>query len=85
VRAMQGVVAHLLKEDIAIVLSDVCMPELDGFELARMIRNHPRFQQTAIIFVSAVALTDPDRVKGYSYGAVDYVLVPSSPNFCWPR
>jgi CheY-like chemotaxis protein len=48
---------HLLKEDIAIVLSDVCMPELDGFELARMIRNHPRFQQTAIIFVSAIART----------------------------
>jgi signal transduction histidine kinase len=70
---------HLLKEDIAIVLSDVCMPELDGFELARMIRNHPRFQQTAIIFVSAVALTDPDRIKGYSYGAVDYVLVPVVP------
>src|SRR6202045_3743303 len=70
---------HLLKEDIAIVLSDVCMPELDGFELARMIRNHPRFQHTAIIFVSAVALTDPDRVKGYSYGAVDYVLVPVVP------
>jgi CheY-like chemotaxis protein len=70
---------HLLKEDIAIVLSDVCMPELDGFELARMIRNHPRFQHTAIIFVSAVALTDPDRVKGYSYGAVDYLLVPVVP------
>src|SRR3984893_4175943 len=49
---------HLLKGDIAIVISDVCMPELDGFELARMIRNHPRFQNTAIIFVSAVALTD---------------------------
>jgi signal transduction histidine kinase len=70
---------HLLKEDIAIVLSDVCMPELDGFELARMIRNHPRFQDTAIIFVSALALTDPDRIKGYSYGAVDYVLVPVVP------
>ena len=70
---------HLLKEDIAIVLSDVRMPDLDGFELARMIRNHPRFQQTAIIFVSAVALTDPDRVKGYSYGAVDYVRVPIIP------
>src|ERR1700732_411338 len=71
---------HLLKKDIAIVLSDVCMPELDGFELARMIRNHPRFQHTAIIFISAVALTDPDRVKGYSYGAVDYVLVPVVPD-----
>ena len=55
---------QLLKHDIAIILSDVCMPELDGFELAGMIRDHPRFQQTAIIFVSAVALADPDRVKG---------------------
>ncbi len=44
---------HLLKEDIAIVLSDVCMPELDGFELARMIRNHPRFQHTAIAYFLA--------------------------------
>src|SRR3981081_3114948 len=70
---------HLLKTDIAIVLTDVCMPELDGFELARMIRNHPRFQQTAIIFISAIALSDPDRVKGYSYGAVDYILVPIVP------
>jgi CheY-like chemotaxis protein len=70
---------QLLKHDIAIILSDVCMPELDGFELARMIRNHPRFQHTAIIFVSAVALTDPDRVKGYSYGAVDYLPVPIVP------
>jgi signal transduction histidine kinase len=70
---------QLLKKDIAIVLSDVCMPELDGFELAGMIRDHPRFQHTAIIFVSAVALTDPDRIKGYSYGAVDYLLVPVVP------
>ena len=70
---------QLLKKDIAIVLSDVCMPELDGFELAGMIRDHPRFQHTAIIFVSAVALADPDRVKGYSYGAVDYLLVPVVP------
>src|ERR1700730_1769295 len=75
----QEALEHLLKEDIAIVLSDVCMPELDGFELARMIRNHPRFQHTAIIFVSAVALADPDRVKGYSYGAVDYLPVPVVP------
>jgi CheY-like chemotaxis protein len=62
-RSAQEALEHLLKEDIAIVLSDVSMPELDGFELARMIRNHPRFQQTAIIFISAIALTDPDRVN----------------------
>src|SRR5215475_7237774 len=75
----QAAFEYLLKHDIAVILSDVCMPDLDGFELARMIRNHPRFQHTAIIFVSAVALTDPDRVKGYSYGAVDYVRVPIIP------
>ena len=69
----------LLKHDIAVVLIDVCMPELDGFELAAMIREHPRFQTTAIIFVSAIAMTDLDRVKGYEYGAVDYVPVPVVP------
>ena len=69
----------LLKQDTAVVLIDVCMPELDGFELAGMIREHPRFQRTAIIFVSAIAMTDLDRLKGYQYGAVDYVPVPVVP------
>ena len=58
---------------------DVCMPELDGFELAAMIRDHPRFQRTAIIFVSGVHLTDLDRLRGYEYGAVDYLPVPVVP------
>jgi signal transduction histidine kinase len=71
--------AHLLKEDIAVVLMDVNMPELDGFELAAMIRQHPRCRRTAILFVSAVHLTDLDRVKGYAAGAVDYVSVPVVP------
>jgi signal transduction histidine kinase len=70
---------HLLRNDIAVVLMDVSMPDLDGFELAEMIRQHPRFQQTAIIFVSAVHLTDLDRVKGYQRGAVDYISVPVIP------
>ncbi|HEY7476245.1 MAG TPA: response regulator [Vicinamibacterales bacterium] len=69
----------LLKTDFAVVLVDVCMPELDGFELAAMIREHPRFRRTAIIFVSGVHLTDLDRLKGYEYGAVDYVPVPVVP------
>jgi len=69
----------LLKTDVAIILIDVCMPELDGFELAAMVRDHPRFQQTAIIFVSAIHLTDIDRLKGYEMGAVDYVPVPVVP------
>jgi CheY-like chemotaxis protein len=51
---------HLLKSNIAVVLMDVCMPELDGFELAAMLREHPRFAKTAIIFISAIHLTDMD-------------------------
>jgi two-component sensor histidine kinase/response regulator RpfG family c-di-GMP phosphodiesterase len=70
---------YLLKTEVAILLIDVCMPELDGFQLAEMIREHPRFQQTAIIFISAIHLTDVDHLKGYEMGAVDYVPVPIVP------
>src|SRR3981081_2603294 len=70
---------HLLKTAIAVVLMDVSMPELDGFELADLIRQHPRFQRTAIIFISAVYLTDLDRLKGYERGAVYYISVPVVP------
>src|SRR5262249_42776848 len=70
---------QLLKREIAIVLVDVCMPELDGFQLAAMIREHPRFQETAIIFISAIHLTDLDRMRAYEMGAVDYVPVPVVP------
>src|SRR5436853_4513833 len=70
---------QLLKRDVAVVLIDVCMPELDGFQLAAMIREHPRFQRTAIIFISAIHLTDVDRLRGYEIGAVDYVPVPVVP------
>jgi signal transduction histidine kinase len=69
----------LLKNEVAVVLLDVSMPEIDGFELAQMIRQHPRFDKTAIIFVSAVNLTDLDRLKGYILGAVDYISVPVVP------
>jgi signal transduction histidine kinase len=69
----------LLKNDVAVVLMDVSMPGLDGFELAQMIRQHPRFQQVAIIFISAVHLTDIDRLQGYQRGAVDYISVPVVP------
>jgi len=71
---------QILKNDIAVILIDVIMPDLDGFELAGMIRGHPRFQSTAIIFVSAVAMTDLDRLRGYECGAVDYVPVPVVPD-----
>jgi signal transduction histidine kinase len=71
--------AHLLTTDIPIILIDVNMPELDGFELAKLIRKHPRYQQTAIIFISAVHLTHRDQLKGYEHGAVDYITAPIIP------
>jgi signal transduction histidine kinase len=76
---------HLLRSNIAVVLLDVSMPDLDGFELADMIHQHPRFQKTAIIFISAVHLTDLDRLKGYSSGAVDYISVPIVPELLRAR
>src|SRR6202047_2051430 len=81
IKATSGRVAleHLLKTDIAVVLMDVSMPEIDGFQLAEMIRDHPRCQKTAIIFISAVHMTDVDRLKGYERGEVDYISVPVVP------
>src|SRR5919198_4392846 len=70
---------YLLKTDVAVVLMDVSMPELNGFELAEMIHQHPRHQKTAIIFISAVHLTDLDQLRGYEHGAVDYISVPVVP------
>jgi two-component sensor histidine kinase len=70
----------LLKNDAAVILIDVCMPDLDGFQLAAMLREHPRFHETAIIFISAIHLTDVDRLRGYAMGAVDYVPVPVIPD-----
>ncbi len=69
----------LLKTDVAVILIDVCMPELDGFELAAMIREHPRFQHIAIIFISAIHVSEADSLRGYDAGAVDYVPVPVVP------
>jgi PAS domain S-box-containing protein len=69
----------LRTDDIAVVLIDVVMPGLDGFQLATMIRDHPRFSKVAIIFVSAVQVGETDHLRGYEIGAVDYVSVPVVP------
>jgi len=69
----------LLRNEFAAILLDVSMPEMDGFEVAELIRQHPRFQKTPVIFISAVHLTDLDQMKGYQRGAVDYISVPVNP------
>src|SRR5688500_358591 len=76
---------ELLKTEFAVVLLDVCMPQIDGFELASMIRQHPRCRHTAIIFISAVQMADIDRQKGYALGAVDYLSVPVVPELLRAR
>src|SRR6202035_591974 len=65
VSSAKEALAYLLKFDVAVILVDVCMPELDGFELAELIREHPRFQKTAMIFISAIHLTENDFLRGY--------------------
>ena len=70
---------RLMEADYAAILLDVNMPGMDGFETATMIHQHPRFEKTPIIFVTAVHVTDLDQLKGYRLGAVDYVYVPVVP------
>ncbi|HEY2417359.1 MAG TPA: response regulator [Steroidobacteraceae bacterium] len=70
---------RLMQHDFAVVLLDVSMPGMDGFETAGLIHDHPRFERTPIIFVTGVHITDLDRLKGYKLGAVDYVLIPVVP------
>ena len=79
--ARSGVEAleQLLKHEIALVVMDVSMPGMDGFETAEMIHQHPRFQNIPVIFVSGIYISDFDRMKGYEHGAVDYLPVPVSP------
>ena len=81
VRALSGTQAleQLLEQEFAAILLDVNMPEMDGFEVARLVREHPRMERTPIIFVTAVNVSELDRLKGYELGAIDYIAVPVVP------
>ena len=81
VRAHSGLEAleKLMSDDYAVVLLDVSMPGMDGFETASLIHDHPRYEKTPIIFVTGVHVTELDRLKGYKLGAVDYVYIPVVP------
>lgn len=69
----------LLQQDFAVILLDVNMPVMDGFETASLIRQRARSETTPIIFISAVNDTENHVSRGYSLGAVDYILTPVVP------
>ena len=70
---------RLLERQFAVVLLDVGMPDIDGFEVAKLMRRHPRYGRTPIIFVTAADASELDLVKGYGLGAIDYLSMPIAP------
>ena len=78
-RSGEEALQKLMQDEFAVVLLDVSMPGMDGFETASLIHEHPRFEKTPIIFVTGVHVTELDRLKGYKLGAVDYVYIPVVP------
>jgi two-component system, sensor histidine kinase len=82
VRALSGAEAlrHLLGQDFALILLDVQMPEMDGFETARLIRQRQRSRHTPIIFLTAFPSDDRDILRAYEIGAVDFMFKPIVPD-----
>src|SRR5262249_20661729 len=82
VRAGSGreALRRLLDDDFALILLDVQMPEMDGFETARLIRARPRSQHTPIIFITAINQSEAHVARGYAVGAVDYLFKPFNPD-----
>ena len=71
---------HLLHMDFAVVLLDVQMPDLDGFETANLIRQRDRSRDTPIIFLTALSRSESNVFRGYELGAVDYIFKPFHPD-----
>ena len=69
----------LLKEEFAVILLDVLMPGLDGYETARLIRQRENSKRTPIIFLTAINKEDAHMLRGYDAGAVDFVFKPVDP------
>jgi signal transduction histidine kinase/ActR/RegA family two-component response regulator len=78
-RSGKEALKYLLEEEFAVILLDVMMPDMDGFETARLIREREKSRHTPIIFVTAMLRDDADAFKGYSVGAVDYIMKPFQP------
>ena len=79
VNSGEAALQALLDLDVELVLLDVQMPGMDGFEVARLMRGSPHSRYTPIIFVSAIAHTRESVLRGYATGAVDFILKPFDP------
>src|SRR5262249_3809197 len=78
-RSGKEALRHLLSKDFAVVLLDVAMPGMDGFETAALIRKRPRSEHTPIIFITSISNSENSVFHGYSLGAVDYIVTPIMP------
>ncbi|HYG36882.1 MAG TPA: response regulator, partial [Clostridia bacterium] len=78
-RSGKEALRYLLKQDFAVILLDVSMPGMDGFETASLIRQRPRSEHTPIIFITSIGNSENHIAQGYSLGAVDYLLTPIVP------
>lgn len=78
-RSGKEALRQLLQKDFAVVLLDVSMPGMDGYETASLMRSREQTEHTPIIFVTSLSQTDNQILKGYSFGAVDYILSPIIP------
>jgi PAS domain S-box-containing protein len=79
-RSGKEALRYLLKQDFAVILLDVSMPSMDGFETASLIRQRPRSEHTPIIFITSIGNSENHISRGYSLGAVDYLLTPIVPD-----
>lgn len=79
-RSGREALKQLLEKEFAVILLDVMMPDMDGFETARLIREREKSRHTPIIFVTAMFTDDTHAFKGYSVGAVDYIMKPFVPD-----
>jgi PAS domain S-box-containing protein len=78
-RSGEDALRHLLRTDFAVILLDVRMPNMDGFETATLIRARPRSEKTPIIFLTALGDAEIDAARSYSLGAADYIHLPVAP------
>lgn len=78
-RSGEEALRQVQNHDFAVILLDICMPNMDGFETAEAIHSHPRSASVPIIFVTAHYADEMHRLKGYQKGAVDYLFTPIIP------